>query len=90
MIGVTTTIMITSTLLIGMAMRVAFMRDMNTKMLDNKPLYVALAQRKDVRRQQLEAQYATRVKGIGSQLSGQPQMFPGQPGPPPMGFYPGS
>jgi len=63
--------------------------DMNTKMLDNKPLYVALAQRKDVRRQQLEAQYATRVKGVGGQMPGQPQMFPGQPGPPPMGFYPG-
>lgn len=65
--------------------------EMNTKMLDGKPLFVALAQRKEVRRQQLEAQYANRVKGIGGPM-GQPHMFPGQPGPagpPPMGFYPG-
>merc|ERR1719157_332666 len=31
--------------------------EMNGRMLDGKPLYVALAQRKDVRRSQLEAQY---------------------------------
>jgi len=64
--------------------------DMNNKMLDNKPLYVALAQRKELRRQQLEAQYASRVKGMGGPMA-QPQMFPGQPGagaPPPI-FYPG-
>jgi len=65
--------------------------EMNTKMLDNKPLYVALAQRKDQRRQQLEQQYATRKGGPGMQphmFPGQPGQ-PGQPGPPPMGYYPG-
>jgi len=34
--------------------------EMNGRMFDGKPLYVALAQRKDVRRAQLEAQYAAR------------------------------
>jgi len=67
--------------------------EMNSRMLDNKPLYVALAQRKDVRRQQLEQAYAARVKvGVGAPMAGQPQMFPGQPGPgpqAPMGYYPG-
>jgi polyadenylate-binding protein len=68
------------------------MAEMNGRMLDGKPLYVALAQRKDVRRQQLEAQYAARVKvGVGGPMAGQPQMYPGQPGPgpQPMGYYPG-
>jgi len=64
--------------------------DMMSKMLDNKPLYVALAQRKDVRRQQLEQAYAARAK-VPMPL--QPQMYPGQPGPGPMGgpqgYYPG-
>jgi polyadenylate-binding protein len=64
--------------------------EMNGKMLDSKPLYVALAQRKDVRRQQLEAQYAARVKaGIGGPLAGQPQMFPGANPQAPMGYFPG-
>lgn len=67
--------------------------EMNTRMLDNKPLYVALAQRKDVRRQQLEQAYAARVKvGVNGPMAGQPQMFAGQPGPgpqAPMGYYPG-
>jgi polyadenylate-binding protein len=36
--------------------------DMNGRMLENKPLYVSLAQRKEARRQQLEAQYAARAK----------------------------
>jgi len=36
--------------------------EMNGRMLDGKPLYVALAQRKDVRRAQLEAQYTQRAK----------------------------
>ena len=67
--------------------------EMNGKMLDNKPLYVALAQRKDVRRQQLEAQMMQRnqlrlqqqaASGMGygaapGMYYGQP--FPGQPGP---------
>lgn len=45
--------------------------EMNGKMMDAKPLYVALAQRKEDRRQQLEAQYAQRKIG-------QPQMYPPQ------------
>jgi len=45
---------------------------MNGHMLESKPLYVALAQRKDVRRAQLEAQHAQRAKlGVG-----QGQMYP--------------
>lgn len=48
--------------------------EMNGRMVDNKPLYVALAQRKDQRRMQLEAQHAQRAKmGVPVQ---QPQMFP--------------
>lgn len=48
--------------------------EMNGKMLETKPLYVALAQRKEERRQQLEQQYAQRKLGT-------PQMYP-QHGPP--------
>jgi len=48
--------------------------EMNGRMLDNKPLYVALAQRKDMRRSQLEAQYAARAaKGVAA-----PQLLPPQ------------
>jgi len=36
--------------------------EMNGKMMGTKPLYVALAQRKDVRKAQLEAQHAQRAK----------------------------
>ncbi len=67
--------------------------EMNGKMMDSKPLYVALAQRKDVRRQQLEAQMMQRnqlrlqqqaASGMGYPAApmyyGQP--FPGQPGGP--------
>ncbi|SPO39904.1 probable PAB1 - mRNA polyadenylate-binding protein [Pseudozyma flocculosa] len=67
--------------------------EMNGKMLDNRPLYVALAQRKDVRRQQLEAQIMQRnqlrlqqqaaAQGMGYPGPGMyyPQPgFPGQPG----------
>lgn len=51
--------------------------DMNGKMMDSKPLYVALAQRKDIRRQQLEQQHSQRAKlGIP-----QPAMYPPQAGP---------
>ena len=35
--------------------------EMNGKMLLNKPIYIALAQRRDVRRTQLEAQFAQRT-----------------------------
>jgi polyadenylate-binding protein len=67
---------------------------MNGFMLDGKPLYVALAQRKEIRRAQLEAQYNARSK-MGAP---QPQMFPPQgapmyyaPGMPPRNFiYPHS
>jgi len=48
--------------------------EMNGRLVDNKPLYVALAQRKEVRRAQLEAQYAARAK-LGVPV-GQP-MYPG-------------
>eukprot|EP00808_Paulinella_micropora_P023475 g48445.t1 len=55
--------------------------EMNGRMVDNKPLYVALAQRKDERRAQLETQYASRNKFS----PGAPQMYPqGAPM-----FYPG-
>jgi polyadenylate-binding protein len=55
--------------------------EMNGRMIDNKPLYVALAQRKEVRRAQLEAQHQQRAK-MG------PQPMYGQGGPVPM-FYQG-
>ncbi|PWN22216.1 polyadenylate binding protein [Microstroma glucosiphilum] len=69
--------------------------EMNGKMLDNKPLYVALAQRKEDRRQQLEAQIMQQnqirlqqqaaAAGIPAGYPGQPLYFPqpgfpGQPG----------
>ncbi|KAF2841962.1 polyadenylate binding protein [Patellaria atrata CBS 101060] len=64
--------------------------EMNQKMVNNKPLYVALAQRKDVRKSQLEAtiqarnqirmQQAAAAAGMPNQQYMQPQMFfgPGQ------------
>jgi len=57
--------------------------EMNGRMLDGKPLYVALAQRKELRRSQLEAQYNARSK-MGAP---QPQMFPPQGAP--MYYAPG-
>jgi len=51
--------------------------DMNGRMVEHKPLYVALAQRKEVRRAQLEAQHAARAKlGIPQPQMGYP---PGAP-----------
>lgn len=61
--------------------------EMNGKLISGKPVYVALAQRKEVRRAQLEAQHAQRVGLIGRGMPlGQPPMygaapmFYGQPG----------
>jgi polyadenylate-binding protein len=48
--------------------------EMNGKMIDGKPLYVALAQRKEARRAQLEAQYAARAKIGGPQQNINPGM----------------
>ncbi|KAJ4403678.1 Protein phosphatase PP2A regulatory subunit B [Didymella pomorum] len=60
--------------------------DMNQRMFDGKPLYVALAQRKDVRKNQLEATIQARnqlrmQQQQQQQFGGMPQMFvaPGQP-----------
>merc|ERR1740117_1154936 len=65
--------------------------EMNGRMLNQKPLYVALAQRKEVRRAQLEAQYAQRAK-VGMPMP-QPHVFPGGmpqvPGGPGPMFYQG-
>ena len=50
---------------------------MNGCMLDSKPLYVALAQRKEFRRAQLEAQYAARAKlGLPQAVQGMPAGLP--------------
>jgi len=62
----------------------AALTKMNNQMLDNKPLYVALAQRKDQRRAQLEAHYAQRNMGRIAQ-PGNIGMAPIYPGPM---FYP--
>ncbi|KAI1314570.1 Protein phosphatase PP2A regulatory subunit B [Mortierella claussenii] len=71
--------------------------EMNGRMLGAKPIYVALAQRKEVRKSQLEAQMAQRSQLRMQQMPGQmggmypPQMF--YPGFPPQGgrgmVYPG-
>ncbi|KAF8923469.1 Protein phosphatase PP2A regulatory subunit B, partial [Dissophora ornata] len=72
--------------------------EMNGRMLGAKPIYVALAQRKEVRKSQLEAQMAQRTQLRMQQMPGQmaggmypPQMF--YPGFPPQGgrgmVYPG-
>jgi len=60
--------------------------EMNGKMLGSKPIYVALAQRKELRRAQLEAQHAIRANGIRMQqqaqasgMTGSPLYAPGAP-----------
>jgi len=60
--------------------------EMNGKMLGTKPIYVALAQRKEMRRAQLEAQHAIRANGIRMQqqaqasgMTGSPMYAPGAP-----------
>jgi len=65
--------------------------EMNNRMLDGKPLYVSVAQRKEARRAQLEAQHSQRASSkMGPP---QPQIFPQQgapmyyaPGIPPRNF----
>jgi len=65
--------------------------EMNGKMIVNKPIYVALAQRRDQRRAQLEALYAQKATvRMGPQVGG-PGMPPGPglfPGAPAMYFAP--
>ncbi|KAG6866515.1 hypothetical protein C0991_003059 [Blastosporella zonata] len=68
--------------------------EMNNKMIGSKPLYVSLAQRREVRRQQLESQIAQRnhihaqqaaAAGIpGGYING-PMYYPPGPGFPPQG-----
>jgi len=55
--------------------------EMNGKIVGHKPLYVALAQRKDVRKAQLEAQFAQRNKMIPriGVPGGPPPMYNGAP-----------
>lgn len=56
--------------------------EMNGKMMDNKPLYVALAQRKEARRQQLEAQIMQRNQLRLQQQAAAAGGMPGYPGQP--------
>jgi len=53
--------------------------EMNGRMFDGKPLYVAIAQRKDVRRAQLEAQYAQRAKLVPHMLPQGAYLYQGMP-----------
>ena len=58
--------------------------EMNGRMIYNKPIYVGLAQRKEMRRQQLAIQLQQRV-----QMRMQAPMMPGMPFPGAPMFYPG-
>ncbi|KAJ3072553.1 Protein phosphatase PP2A regulatory subunit B [Podochytrium sp. JEL0797] len=60
--------------------------EMNGKLINGKPIYVALAQRKDVRRAQLSAQMQQRAQMRMQQQM--PQGFPGMFYPPPNGMVP--
>lgn len=53
--------------------------EMNNKMIGAKPLYVSLAQRKDVRRQQLESQIAQRNMRMQQTMGMPPAGFMGGP-----------
>lgn len=58
--------------------------EMNGKLIANKPIFVALAQRREVRRAQLEAQHANRPGGPGQPgmmrgPMGGPMAYPGMP-----------
>ncbi|KAF8651458.1 hypothetical protein AX16_004757 [Volvariella volvacea WC 439] len=68
--------------------------EMNNKMMGTKPLYVSLAQRREVRRQQLESQIAQRnqirmqqaaAAGMTGNYMGNPMYYPAGPGFPPQG-----
>jgi len=53
--------------------------ELNGKLIANKPIYVALAQRKEARRAQLEAQIAQRANGIRMQQQAQASGMTGSP-----------
>ncbi|KAJ3131450.1 Protein phosphatase PP2A regulatory subunit B [Geranomyces variabilis] len=53
--------------------------DMNGRMIASKPIYVALAQRKEIRRQQLSAQMQQRNQIRMQQAVGMPGPYPGAP-----------
>jgi len=60
--------------------------EMNGKLIQNKPIYVALAQKKELRRQQLQQKHALRANGIRMQqqaqasgMTGSPLYAPGTP-----------
>jgi len=54
--------------------------EMNGKLMNGKPIFVALAQRKEIRRAQLEAQHATRPQpGMMRAPMGQPMAYPAVP-----------
>jgi len=53
--------------------------EMNGKIVGSKPLYVALAQRKELRRAQLEAQFAQRNKMLAARIPATPMAYNGQP-----------
>jgi len=65
--------------------------EMNGKLVSGKPIFVALAQRKEVRRAQLEARHANRGMGAGPGGPGAMMRGPaGMGGPGGMGGYPGA
>lgn len=51
--------------------------EMNAKIIGSKPIFVALAQRKDVRRAQLEARHAPQGRGPGMRGGPIPMGYPG-------------
>jgi len=55
------------------------LNEVNGRMISGKPIYVALAQRKEARRQQLEAQYAQRRMPQQAGYFPAPGMYPGAP-----------
>ena len=53
--------------------------EMNGKLILGKPVYVALAQRKEARRAQLEAHHGQRMGGMARGMPMQPPMYAGAP-----------